>query len=674
MSSPFAERLLGRKGDRSPALLTEDRTWTWRELIAQAERLAASMRRLKVGERNAMAIAMSRGPELILALCAARLTGALPVLIDPEDPSIEGAVLPRLAPAMILTGRRTRPIAGAWRLDVSGGRPSLDGGEAPKRRTRIWPAGLSHLLFTSGSTGSSKGVVWSELRVVHECSTRVPVGCPDQKSCAGIVAPLCTSLGFHELLRAMWHGVPVALIDRPFPATLPWMEEAGVTGFQCTPTHVDLLLAGTTPLPSQIRRINVSSSPIESARLSAFAQRIAPALVSQSYGLSEIGPVCVLRPGQLARKGHTVGRPVSDRRVRVCDPRGREVERGRPGEIVVELEQWSPLDGYYPEDAERSSRFRNGRLYTGDRGRFDPDGFLLLEARAAELLKVAGRSVSARRIEETIARVLPGARAGVVGVPHPRLGEVPAAFLVEPPRKDDLSPLALALRADELPKWFLPRRRLPLTASGKLRRARLAAEAHAWVSLWSEQIAIGPRLWPARRLASPHGELIVLDGLPPEWTPGARSFAPRAGARAIACARASRMPEPIAVVELEDGDDVTTSGVRVIRAPFAAAAARIEDDLGTALRTTDVFTAMLPFLLRAALALPGERPIAWVVQARTRAGERALERCRFTRVSPRWFARLASGAALPRGLSSARTLRAIARRLCDYVASSRSDA
>ncbi len=547
--------------------MTSSRAWTWRELHAASRGIADVLATAGVQPGMIVVVAMSRGPEVVFAACGSRLVGAVPAMVDPGDIAQAVSICERLRPAAVLarsTDARALRLAGA--IPLAGAKIA-----AAPRRPLAWDArdavlGISHLIHTSGSTQDGKCIAWSEARAEADATMRPPIGAQGEHGRPGIVVPLCVSLGFHEMLRALAHGRTLVLVDEPFPTALRVLDELAVTGFQCTPTHVDLIVRSAVPTPRALRRVNVSSAPISGERLRELAARIAPAIVTKSYGLTEIGPVAVLGADELAR-GDTVGRPLATREVTIVDARGRALPPGRTGEIVVRVTTLPP-DGYFLATPAEAKRFADGVLRTGDRGHLDADGFLVLEARTAELLKVGGRTVSALRIEHLLGALGVFADLAVVGVPHRRFGEVPAVAFTPSSDTPDLAALerlvARRLRAEEVPRWFLARRSLPRTTGGKLRRGVIAAEARRWVEAWPTSVTWGTRVLPARELPAPPGlphtlgRMFAADGAPARWPrwAGSRprdslarviSLVDASGAKllAVACVRGARLARGI---------------------------------------------------------------------------------------------------------------------------------
>lgn len=643
--SLLGDRLRSHARDAAdaPAIHDGERWWSFVELAAAAAGLG-----LGVGPGDVVAVAIDRGIEAVLAVAAAALAGAIPALVDPGDAELAARTLAALRPAAVLAAPCDPALPGARviELDRAGRAVALPASPLdwqPVRRA----ARIAHILFTSGSTASGKGVVWSELRAGYDWRLGAP-GRTARAQPSGIAAALSTSLGYHELVRSLYHGTSAVLLDAPFPAAIALAAELGVGRIKLTPTHVELLLATAGELPA-LRTAAVTSAPIAPDRMRALAARLPRARVCRSYGLTESGPATMVwlhrRPGKL----HSVGRAVAYRRVTVRDEAGRMLPPGVAGEVVIELPMWdASCDGYLDADPELARRFDNGVLWTGDRGTIDAHGFLVLGARAAEILKVGGRSVGAPRIEEVLAG-LPGvAELGVVGVPDRLLGEVPCAVFV-PARGGSAGSAAeaaaeLELRADELPRWFLARRELPRGPSGKLRRGALAEEAARWTRSFDRTLVIAHRPFPAFELQP---GLDVVDGCPPAWLASPGDLDPCARVLALV---ARRPLAPLAFALVQAGA-AGSDAARFVVGPLAVELAhgRASDDL------LDVFAGELIVL---AALLPGPRPdVICALPLGPRAG---LVGAGFTELAghPGWLHRAEGGAvrvadAAPRELAAA---------------------
>ena len=136
---------------------------------------------------------------------------------------------------------------------------------------------------------------------------------------------------------------------------------------------------------------------------------------------------------QFPQKLHTVGQPMPGHDIRLIDEAGREVERGRIGEVVGRSA--AMMTGYHNQPERTCAaewRDAEGRRFirTGDIGRFDEDGFLILLDRSKDVIISGGFNIYPSDIEAELQRHEQVAEAAVVGVPSERWGETPVAFVV----------------------------------------------------------------------------------------------------------------------------------------------------------------------------------------------------------------------------------------------------
>ncbi|HEX3482245.1 MAG TPA: class I adenylate-forming enzyme family protein [Kofleriaceae bacterium] len=495
----------------------DQRWWTYGELVAAAEPIARRIAELGLGRGDVVALPIDRGIEAVVATCATLLAGAIPAVLDPRDPDTAARTIARLHPALVLVAPADAALPGAHVVELRGGRGELSAAAAPPWEPVRRDPRISHVIFTSGSTAETKGVIWSELRAGFDWSAGAPHQRRDgDRRPGGIHAALCTGLGLYELLHAFHHGTAVALLHAPFMATLAQIRELGVDRLRITPTHVEMLLATAELLPD-VAAVTVATAPIAPERLRELRARLPGARLCRGYGLTETGPASAVWSDRNPRKLHTVGRAVAFRRITVRDPEGNMLPPDQPGEVVIELPMWDACDGYLDAPPELARRFTNGALWTGDRGTIDRHGFLVLAGRQAELLKIGGRSVSAPRIEQALGAI-PGVRElTIVGVPDRWLGEIACAVYVPEP---DADPRALAdeaaarcAMAEDAPRWWLARRELPRGPTMKIQRGVLAREAARWTGAFPGLIAPAHQRFAAHDL---EGGLAIVDGWP--WT------------------------------------------------------------------------------------------------------------------------------------------------------------
>jgi acyl-CoA synthetase (AMP-forming)/AMP-acid ligase II len=195
-------------------------------------------------------------------------------------------------------------------------------------------------------------------------------------------------------------------------------------------------------------RMKFSTSAPFAAALKADVLARWPGGLIEYYGMTEGGGTGILLAHENPGKLHTVGRPAPGHDIRVIDEQGRELARGATGEFVGH----SPamMTGYHhrPEKTAEAEWFDAGGkrfIRTGDVGRFDDDGFMVLLDRRKDLIISGGFNIYPSDLEAVVARHPEVADVAVVAKPSPQWGETPFAFVV--------STKGARLDPDELLRW-----------------------------------------------------------------------------------------------------------------------------------------------------------------------------------------------------------------------------
>jgi long-chain acyl-CoA synthetase len=234
-------------------------------------------------------------------------------------------------------------------------------------------------------------------------------------------------------------------------------------------SSVKLCVSGSAPLLAETKR--------------RFEQLTGGRII-EVYSLTEACMASVGTPVMGTYKEGAVGIPLPDVQLRIvdADDPSRELGSGEIGEIVIEAPQL--MEGYWKDAEATKEMLRGGRLYTGDLGSLDRDGYLTIADRKKDLIKASGFQVWPREVEEVIATHAAVAEVGVAGVPDAHAGEAVMAWVVT--RKG----MALTegeirdhcrrhLAAYKVPKRVEFREALPKSTIGKLLRRELAREFRA---------------------------------------------------------------------------------------------------------------------------------------------------------------------------------------------------
>ncbi|MFF7476884.1 AMP-binding protein [Streptomyces sp. NPDC008092] len=336
------------------------------------------------------------------------------------------------------------------------------------------------LLYTSGTTGRPKGAALTHGGLRHNIEATVT---GVQQLTADDVIVGCLPL-FHifgqtcTMNAAVRAGAELILVPRfDARAVLEAAGRYGATVFQGVPTmYVSLLEHPSTADLSTLRLCVSGGASLPEEVLHGFERRFG-AVVLEGYGMSETSPVISSNhPGQ-PRKAGSIGTPIAGVEVRLLNDEGGEVVPGEVGEIVVR----SPglMKGYWNQPQETAVAIPDGWLRTGDLAREDEDGYLYIVDRKKDMIIRGGYNVYPREIEELLHEHPAVALAAVIGVPHPRLGEEVAAFVVpragaqvEPEELLEFAKRRLA--AYKYPRHVWLKDALPLGPSGKILKRQIS--------------------------------------------------------------------------------------------------------------------------------------------------------------------------------------------------------
>lgn len=293
------------------------------------------------------------------------------------------------------------------------------------------------IIFTSGTTGNPKGVVWSNGTVMWNSLQQVvdyQLG-PQHSNYA--VIDLYYIGGRHDFTWPILHQGGTVHVKRSSgfdaEAVVRYIAERRITHVLWVPTMLYEILR----LPelasydmSALRMIMCGGQPVSAATTEQAQTAFPQTDFIQVYGLTEGGGSVTFVPPKDARaKPGSAGRPSMHAQIRLVGPDGGDVPQGADGEILVRAP--SVTAGYW-DDPELTERLvTDGWLHTGDMGRFDEDGFLYISGRKNDLIISGGMNIFPAEIEDVLRTHSGVADVAVIGLPHEKWGETVCA-VVEP--------------------------------------------------------------------------------------------------------------------------------------------------------------------------------------------------------------------------------------------------
>ncbi|MBI5258300.1 MAG: acyl--CoA ligase [Burkholderiales bacterium] len=433
------------------ALHDAERSITYAALDALIDRVAASLQRDGLAARDVIAICANSSIEYIAVFIGALRAG---LAVAPLAPSSTPAQLADMvadagarrlflddATAQALDGAQVTlaPGVARTRLGATGRDQPLAEWLAPEGAkptpVTIDPAWAFNLIYSSGTTGTPKGIVQPHaMRWAH--IQRAALSGYGADSVTLTATPLYSNTTLVSVIPTLAHGGTVVLMPK-FDAGryLALAQQHRATHTMLVPVQYQRLMArpdfGQYDL-SSFRYKFCTSAPFH-ADLKADVLKRWPGALVEYYGMTEGGGTSILQAHLFPHKLHTVGQPAEGHDIRLIDEDGREVPRGEAGEVVGR----SPgmMSGYHNQPAKTAEAEwfdTEGRRYirTGDVGRFDDDGFLTLFDRRKDMIISGGFNIYPSDLEAVLRRHPDVADAAVVGVPSTEWGETPVAFVV----------------------------------------------------------------------------------------------------------------------------------------------------------------------------------------------------------------------------------------------------
>ena len=520
----FYTLLQKHAGERpdAPALRDATRRLSWAELLRAVDAVAADLDAagLKRGER--VAVWLPNRVEAVVVFLACSRNGYVcnPSLHQNYTVAEIVTLLERTQAAALFAqpghgaDARTADIfAAAAALPFLRKIYSLEGGPAapfptapgnpPPAETN--PDSVVYLAFTSGTTGTPKGVMHSANTLLANASAMVADWRHDSSTILLSLSPLSHHIAIVAIAQTMSAGMELVVNSPPRGMTpLDWIVETGATYVMGVPTHAMDILAelrrrglakGTEEPLGRVKTFYMAGSVIPREVAQAFLDRgVTPQNV---YGMSENSSHQYTLPSDSPQTiVATCGRACAAYEIRLWDQENPDIEIP-PGDVGEIGGRGACLMlGYFDNQRATEDSFnRSGWFMSGDLGRFDEAGNLEIVGRKKDLIIRGGHNIHPARIEELAMRHQSVAKCAAFAVADERLGEkVCLSVICHEGESAEADAMLAHLHAEglskyDMPEYFIAMTHYPLTASGKI----LKRELVEWAK--SGRIAPSPVRW-----------------------------------------------------------------------------------------------------------------------------------------------------------------------------------
>ncbi|MFQ8601744.1 MAG: class I adenylate-forming enzyme family protein [Anaerovoracaceae bacterium] len=505
-------RNVRRYGDKG-ALIdpATDRRWNYKQLNADANKLAHALRNDGVGKNDVVMSVLSNCPEFCFAYIGSRKIGAivnlanyklsfgeLALLIDHNKPKVliyAAEVAEMIVNAVDMAEHKPAHLVMADILldeKLPEGHVCYEDYVSEMECDNPEMDFVPHIydevvrMCTSGTSALPKSVPLNDINEVlsaHDVIMHYPLSCKDV--CLNMT-PLFHRGGSHSggVCPCFYVGAELVLMRNFSPRmTLQYVENYKVTFLTGSPASLEMLSRSQAKSHydlSGLKGLVTMGAPLEKAACEKYMEILTPNILN-GYGTTESFWNSFLRPYDLPDNAGSVGGSCIDDEVRVVkvyEDRKAEPDElvDTDGESVGEIIISSPgktTYSYYNNDEEQEHKFYKGWMYTGDLGVWDRNLYITIKGRKDDMIVCSGENIYPAQIEEALSEFDKIEDSMVVPVPDKMRGQAVAAYVV--PKDKSLSVAQLAdfcnkspmLSTYKRPRWYRIVDSLPMTATGK---------------------------------------------------------------------------------------------------------------------------------------------------------------------------------------------------------------
>ena len=528
--STLLHELVDVAAARSPdarALTSGSASLDYRQLQAAVHAFAAGLMALDLARGDRVAIYLDKRFETVIASFGAPAAGLVFVPLNPLLKAEQVGFILRDCNVRVLVTSPERLSALEHTLDecpdlahliVTEGAATAGTPAACRQALHPWqalqdtPAQVGHrvidtdmaaILYTSGSTGSPKGVVLSHRNMV--AGGKSVASYLENRADDTLLAalPLSFDAGFSQLTTAFHSGARVVLLNYLLPRdVLKCLQREKVTGLTAVPPlYIQLTqLDWPAEIDQHLRYFANTGGRMPRETLNLLRQRVPSASPFLMYGLTEAFRSTYLPPAEVDRRPDSIGRAIPNAEILVLREDGTECAADEPGELVHRGALVG--QGYWNDADKTAERYRllpagtPGRqaglqlpeyaVFSGDTVRRDAQGFLYFIGRRDEMIKTSGYRVSPTEVEEILYATRLVGECAAFGIEHPALGQAIQVIATAPEgtASINVADLLAECRA-RMPAYMVPSGidvvagPLPRNPNGKIDRKLLTGQ---WVA------------------------------------------------------------------------------------------------------------------------------------------------------------------------------------------------
>lgn len=290
------------------------------------------------------------------------------------------------------------------------------------------------LMYTAGSSGMPKGVPLKHRNFFFKSQDIIVEMGITKEDTILTVLPLFHIGGNMLYTQATMHAAAKLVLQAQFDAeeTFKLIQQHKITATFLLPAHMKMMIQvhdwEKKYKLNSLRFVGSGGEPVPDRVFAAFAEYKFP--IFNSYGLTETtGEMIFNRPEYAHLKpANCIGKPCTCRDAKIVDSNGKELSPGQVGEIVVSGP--TVVDGYWNNPEATAKAFKDGWLYTGDKGMTDEEGYFYFLGRVDDMIVSGGENIFPAEIEEAILANPKVADVAIVGIPDEKWGQIIKAIIV----------------------------------------------------------------------------------------------------------------------------------------------------------------------------------------------------------------------------------------------------
>ena len=351
------------------------------------------------------------------------------------------------------------------------------------------PSGLGEddplfILYTSGTTGKSKGAVIPHRQMLWNCINTVISWGLSESDCSPIFTPLYHAGALFVFLAPLLYCGGRVIIEKEFDPekAIALIERERCTVVLGVPTLYRLWYDCPSYKKadfSSIRFFVNGGAAIPTELMEAWREDKG-VVFRQGYGLTEAGVNCMsMTNEESTRYAGSVGKPIFHSEIRLLDETGREVAAGEPGEICIK----GPTTclGYWNNPAATAAALQDGWFHTGDMAMRNEEGFIYIRGRYKDMIKSGGENIYSAEVETAFREHPAVLECALIGKPDPKWDEVGLMIVVLKKGCAASAPELLAFCKERIANYKVPKEiifaeALPYSPYGKVVKAELRAK------------------------------------------------------------------------------------------------------------------------------------------------------------------------------------------------------